>query len=261
VPQVLANGIRAAYNVAGEGPDVVLVHGWMASKRYWQEASRKLPGFRVWALDLYGFGDSEKPANGYTLEGYAAFLEGYLDTVGIRKAAIIGHSMGGAVVAWTAIRSPERFWALGLVDAALTGITGPPPAWTTEPVMRMFMRIADTSRGFGRLTIKGMFGVSEPESRIMLEEAQKADVYSAAASGSMMSKATDWGGLGKLKVPALVVYGEDDFLVARGMDREIESLLRVKVDYLEDCGHLPMLEQPKAFYDTLAAFLEEHKPK
>lgn len=259
--QVLVNGIRTAYDMAGDGPDVVLVHGWMASKRYWQEASRRLPGFRVWALDLYGFGDSEKPANGYTLDGYAVFLEGFLDTIGIKKAAIIGHSMGGAVVAWTAVRSPERFWALGLVDAALAGIAGPPPAWSTEPVMRMFMRIADTSRGFGRMTIKGMFGVNEPESRIILEEAQKADVRSAAASGNMMSKPTDWSSLGKLKVPALVVYGEDDFLVARGMDREIESLLRVKTNYLADCGHLPMLEQPKAFYDTLGAFLEKHRLK
>jgi len=261
VLQVLANGIRTAYDVAGDGPDVVLVHGWMASKRYWQEASRKLPGFRVWTPDLYGFGDTEKPGNGYTLDGYAKFLEGFLDAVGVKKAAIIGHSMGGAVVAWTAIRSPQRFWALGLIDAALAGITGPPPAWSAEPVMRLFMRIADTSRGFGRMTIKGMFGVREPESRIILEEAQKADVRAAAASGTMMSKPTDWGPLGGLKVPALVVYGENDFLVARGMDKEIESLLKVEADYLEDCGHLPMLEQPKTFYHTLAAFLDEHKPK
>lgn len=127
--------------------------------------------------------------------------------------------------------------------------------------MRLFMRIADTSRGFGRMTIKGMFGVREPESRTILEEAQKADVRAAAASGSMMSKPTDWGPLGRLKVPALVVYGDDDFLVARGMDKEIESLLKVKADYIEDCGHLPMLEQPRALYRTLAAFLEEHEPK
>ncbi len=258
---VLVNGLRAAYEVKGEGPDVLLIHGWMASKRYWHEANQRIPEFRIWALDLYGFGDSEKPAEGYTLYGYSKFVKGFLDAVGVKKAAIVGHSMGGAVAAFTAISAPQRFWALGLVDAALAGITRTPPPWSAEPVMRMFMRLADTSRSLGQMTITGMFGVGGPEGRIILEEARKADVRAASLCGEMMSRPTDWSGLRGLKVPAIMVYGADDFLVDRGMDGEIGSLMpRIASSYIEDCGHLPMLEKPDEFYGIVDSFLEESRP-
>ena len=261
VKNVVVNGLRAAYEVGGEGPDVLLIHGWMASKRYWSEAGRRIPKFRIWALDLYGFGDSEKPAKGYTLDGYSNFAKGFLDAVGVKKAAIVGHSMGGAVAAFTAISAPQRFWALGLVDAALAGITRTPPPWSAEPVMRMFMRLADTSKSLGQMTITGMFGVGGPEGRIILEEARKADVRAASLCGEMMSKPTDWSGLRGLKAPAVMVYGADDFLVNRGMDGEIGSLLpKISTRYIEDCGHLPMLEKPGEFYRILNSFLEESKP-
>ncbi len=262
VPEVVANSLRASYEVAGKGPDVLLIHGWMASKRYWHEAGRRLPGFRIRALDLYGYGDSEKPATGYTLDGYAKFVTDFLDKAGIKKTAIIGHSMGGAVAAWTAISAPERFWALGLVDAALAGIARTSPPWSAEPLMRMFMRLADTSRNLGKMTIAGMFGVKAPESDIILEEARKGDVRAASLCGDMMSRPTDWNGLRVLESPALVVYGKDDFLVARGMDEEIESLLpKAELLYLEQCGHLPMLEKPGDFYSILRTFLEKNRPR
>jgi pimeloyl-ACP methyl ester carboxylesterase len=259
VKNVLVNGLRAAYEVSGEGPDVLLIHGWMASKRYWSEASQRIPKFRIWVIDLYGFGDSEKPAKGYTLSGYSNFVKGFLDAVGVKKAAIVGHSMGGAVAAFTVLSAPQRFWALGLVNAALAGITRTPPPWSAEPVMRMFMRLADTSRSLGQMTITGMFGVGGPEGRIILEEARKADVRAASLCGEMMSKPTDWRGLSELNIPAMMVYGEDDFLVNRGMDDEIKSLLpSAKAYYIESCGHLPMLEAPDRFYRILQVFLEHN---
>ncbi len=262
VPEVIANGLRASYEVAGKGPDVLLIHGWMASKRYWHEAGKRLPGFRIWALDLYGYGDSEKPATGYTLDGYAKFVTDFLDKAGIKKTAIIGHSMGGAVAAWTAISAPKKFRALGLVDAALAGITRTPPPWSAEPLMRMFMRLTDTSRSLGRMTIAGMFGVKAPESDIILEEVRKGDVRAASLCGDMMSRQTDWRGLSKLKLPAMAVFGGNDFLVNRGMDKDIKSLMPgAEMWYIEDCGHIPMLERPDEFYTVLKTFLERHRTR
>ncbi len=79
VKQVVVNRLRAAYDVEGEGPDVLLIHGWMASRRYWHEAGKRLPGFRTWALDLYGFGDSEKPAAGFGLDSYRLAVEALIE--------------------------------------------------------------------------------------------------------------------------------------------------------------------------------------
>lgn len=252
----MANGIRAAYDVAGKGPDVLMVHGWMASKRYWHEAPKRIPGFRFWAVDLYGFGESEKPANGYDLDSFASFVTAFLDAVKVRKCTIVGHSMGGAIAAWAVMSQPRRFRALCLVDAALAGVVRPPLVWASEPAMRMFMRLADTSRSLGHLTITSMFGVRAPESHVILDDARRADILAASLCGEMMSRPTDWSGLKGVEIPAMMVYGEDDFLVRRGMDRVIESLLPgAEARYIEECGHLPMLEKPEEFYGTLKEFL------
>ncbi len=254
--QVLAGKLRAAYEVDGKGPDVLLIHGWMASKRYWHEAAERLPGHRVWALDLFGFGDSEKPNKGYDLDGYARFVLDFLDAVGVRKCAIVGHSMGGSVAAWTAIAHPQKFWAMCLVDPGLAGIATAPSKWASEPMIGFMLRLAGASTGFGQMTVKSMFGVKDPDSAIILEEARKADVRGAASCGDMMSSQTDWRGLSKLKLPAMVVFGENDFLADRGMDEDIESLMpRAEMRYIEDCGHIPMLERPDEFYSILRAFL------
>ncbi len=255
--QTLVGKIRAAYDVAGDGPDVLLVHGWMASRRYWHRAPASLEGFRLWMLDLYGYGDSEKPMTGYTLDEYADFILDFLDIVKVKKVAIVGHSMGGSIAAWTVLKRPNSFTAICLVDAALSGRVTTPPKWYAEPIMRSFMRLADTSVNLGRMTVKSIFGVGDPESKMMLEEARKSDIRAATMCGDMMSTPTDWNGLRELRIPALTVYGTEDFLMTRGTPEDVISLLYdPEPHYIEDCGHLPMLEKPEEFYRILLSFLE-----
>jgi len=234
----------------------LLIHGWMASKRYWHEAVDRLPGHRIWSLDLFGFGDSEKPVNGYDLDSYARFVLEFLDETDVKNCAIVGHSMGGSVAARTCIASPERFRALCLVDPALAGIATAPSRWATEPMIGFMLRLAGASIGFGQMTVKSMFGLGDSESMMIIEEAEKADVRGAASCGDMMSRKTDWGGLSELNLPALILFGENDFLVDRGMDEDIKSLMpKAELRHIKDCGHMPMLEKPDEFYDILWRFL------
>jgi len=123
------------------------------------------------------------------------------------------------------------------------------------------MQMADTSRKIGSITIKSIFGVREFESDIILEEARKADIRAAMLCGDMMSKPINWQGLGNLAMPIQVIYGETDFLLNRGIDKEIKSIIPKAIfNYIPSCGHLPMLENPSLFYKTLYAFLNENKP-
>lgn len=97
------------FEALGRGRPVILLHGWLGSWRYWVPAMRQLAGkYRTYALDLWGFGDSARDADRYTFDAQVALLEAFIDRMGIKKAALIGHDLGGAVVTRYAVAHADR---------------------------------------------------------------------------------------------------------------------------------------------------------
>src|SRR5689334_12635198 len=89
-----------SYRVSGSGPDVLLIHGFVSSGRMWEALICELaPHYRLWALDLIGFGDSRHSdlTRVLTVHDQAEFIAAFCAAVGIRPYAVIGHSMGGAI--------------------------------------------------------------------------------------------------------------------------------------------------------------------
>lgn len=108
------------YEVLGRGRPVILVHGLLGSWRYWVPTMQQLQlKYRVYALDLYGFGDSAKNPNKYSLEHQLALLEDFMQQLGLPKAALIGHGLGAVVVTEFARRYPDRVPRLLVVSAPL----------------------------------------------------------------------------------------------------------------------------------------------
>ena len=117
---ITAGGDLIHYEVLGRGRPVVLVHGWIGSWRYWVPTMQHLQThYRLYALDLYGYGDSAKNPAKYTLEHQVALLEDFMQDLGIAKAALIGHGLGAMVCAEYARRYPDRVPRLILVGAPL----------------------------------------------------------------------------------------------------------------------------------------------
>ncbi len=117
------NGLSVHYRVEGHGPDVVLIHGWGSSRRMWRYFSAALaPAFRCWSLDLPGFGDSDKPSAGwYSIPNYTATVQHFLELMGLRRADVIGHSMGGLIALDFAATQPERVRRLVAINPVVTG--------------------------------------------------------------------------------------------------------------------------------------------
>src|SRR5829696_7802544 len=107
-----------AYQVAGSGPPVVLVHGLSGSSRWWRRNIGALtPHRRVYVVDLIGFGAS-RARHPFALAEAAGYLAQLLDQLELARVSLVGHSMGGLIAAELAADAPERVDRLVLVDPA-----------------------------------------------------------------------------------------------------------------------------------------------
>jgi len=101
--QVELHGHRVIYRVAGSGPPVVLIHGMVNSSRHWESVALRLADdYTVIAPDLIGHGDSATPRGDYSLGAHAAGIRDLLAAIGVDRATIVGHSLGGGVDSDTA---------------------------------------------------------------------------------------------------------------------------------------------------------------
>jgi pimeloyl-ACP methyl ester carboxylesterase len=125
MPKVaLSDGLRIHYQQAGEGPDLVLVHGLTGNLAVWHLKIVPLlwDHFRVLSFDLRGHGYSDMPPTGYTADDMAGDLLGLLDALGIDRASIVGHSFGADIALYVAARHPERVDAIVAIEGALPAL-------------------------------------------------------------------------------------------------------------------------------------------
>jgi pimeloyl-ACP methyl ester carboxylesterase len=117
------DGFQVHCDVRGQGPDVLFIHGWVASRRMWAHLTAGLAdSFRCWAIDLPGCGDSDKPPDvWYTIPNFTASLRGFMRAAGINRARLVGHSMGGAIVLDFAAEHPELVERLVAVNPVVSG--------------------------------------------------------------------------------------------------------------------------------------------
>ncbi|MGQ9908584.1 MAG: alpha/beta hydrolase [Candidatus Flexifilum sp.] len=114
------NGELVHYEVLGRGRPVILLHTWLGSWRYWTPTMQQLQAtYRLYALDLFGFGDSAKNPVHYSLEHQIALLEDFMAQMALPKAAFIGHGLGALLAAEFARRHPDRVARLLAVSAPL----------------------------------------------------------------------------------------------------------------------------------------------
>ena len=120
--QVELHGHRVIYRVAGSGPPVVLIHGMVNSSRHWEAVALRLAeSFTVIAPDLIGHGDSATPRGDYSLGAHAASIRDLLAVIGVDRATIVGHSLGGGVAMQFFYQFPQRTERMVLVSSGGLG--------------------------------------------------------------------------------------------------------------------------------------------
>ena len=93
---IILDGSMVHYEALGRGRPIIFLHGWVGSWRYWINAMQAAStSFRAYAIDLFGFGDTVRDPNSYSIEKQALLLDRFLNEMGIGKVALVGHDLGG----------------------------------------------------------------------------------------------------------------------------------------------------------------------
>lgn len=254
--------MRLAYDDAGSGHCVVLIHGHPFDRTLWEPQVAALSdSFRVLVPDLRGFGRSPVTPGSVTMRELAADIEELLDGLGIQSAAAVGLSMGGLVTMELAAARPERYWAIGLVA---TTVEPPTPQ---DRVTRRERADAVERDGMGVLVDymhSGVYGPACPPAIRARVDAMMAAISPAGAAAALRGRAErpDYRPLlARLGIPALVCGGSADPWSDNAVIAQIAACLkRPEVVVIDGVGHLPNLEAERGFNEALRAFLLSHAP-
>jgi len=250
-----AGPYRLHYLEAGSGPPLVLVHGLASSAT--QDWGRLVPPlarrFHVYAPDLPGFGESERPAEAdYSIPMQVAAVRAFMEAKGVLRARVAGISMGGWIVSRLAGEHPERVERLVVVDAA-----GMRPERPDIPAEVLLPR---DEEGVRRLVAAVRHNAPVPPSfvaRDILAQRLREERIVRRTLESFR-EGRDWlnGTLGRADMPVLVVWGKQDALipVAYGVALKAE-FPRAELVVLDGCGHVPMADCPEAFDRAVIPFL------
>jgi pimeloyl-ACP methyl ester carboxylesterase len=276
--QIELHGRRVVYRVAGSGPPIVLIHGMLNSSSHWQSVASSLAGdYTVIAPDLIGHGDSAAPRGDYSLGAHAASIRDLLAAVGIDRATVVGHSLGGGVAMQFFYQFPQRVERLVLISsgglghevspmlrtAALPGVSALLSA-TIHPRLLSAVRQAGrrlSERGVG--TGVYLQAIARALSPLENRDARAAFLHTLRAvidvQGQRVS-ATDRLYLLE-SMPTLIVWGERDHTIplqhGRAAHRAIpHSRLRT----LPGAAHFPHLEDPDGLSALLREFIAETEP-
>ena len=255
---------------AGEGAPLICLHGLGGTKASFLTTISALApaGVRVIAIDLPGFGDSDKPHSApFDAPWYGKVVVELLDELGLERASFAGNSMGGRIALELGMTHRERVDRLVLLAPSLAwlkerswkwllqmplprlGYLQPTPRWMVEPIVRRLVPGADdgwTAAGVdeflrGYCTPAGRFAFYECARNIYLEEPYGSEGF--------------WTRMKKLEPEALFVWGRKDSLVPFEFMRHVERRLP-QARHLElECGHVPQLEKPGATHDAVRDFL------
>jgi pimeloyl-ACP methyl ester carboxylesterase len=248
------------YETSGRGRPVVLLHGWLESWLPWMGTMEALGrSHKAYALDFWGFGESGKQEGSFTVGDYIEMVDQFMECLGIEKALIIGHSMGGTVSLGVALEHPERVQKVAVVGSPVVG-----------DGLALFLRLAARRvlaslayRVPGALPLgvrlfspflardwKTWYEMFERDlSRTTLESFH----YSIASLRDTDLRPRLW----EIQVPVLGVFGRVDRIVDPKQGEVLaQGVSMAKIHYFEHSGHFPMLDEPERFYQTLCEFLD-----
>ena len=276
--EIALHGRRAIYRVAGSGPPVVLIHGMLNSSSHWQSVARRLATqHTVVAPDLIGHGDSAAPRGDYSLGAHAAAIRDLLTAIGIERATIVGHSLGGGVAMQFFYQFPQRVERLALVSSGGLGHEVGPMLRTaalpgTSALLSLTIHprlLAGIREAGGRMRARGMTSGAylEAIARALwpLQNAGAREAFLQTLRSVIDVRGQRVSASDRLylleSIPTLIVWGERDHTIPLKHGRAAHRAMpHSHFRTLPRAAHFPNLEDPAGLAAALLEFIDATDP-
>jgi pimeloyl-ACP methyl ester carboxylesterase len=242
---VVIDGGLIHYEAFGRGRPVLFLHGWLGSWRYWMTTMEAISDkYRTYALDLWGFGDSDKSKPRYEISDYVTLINNFSENMGIREAPIVGHSLGAMIALEYTARYPDRVKKVMAVSMPLT----------SDSISRKLIDFSSNS------VFSKMLWWRQLAHKEVQKEAQKTGegvVNVSVQSAAQIDLESRLQLIEQTESLVLAVYGEKDDMVDPAPLRELNgSWKNIRPIGLTESKHFPMLEEAAKFNRLLQDFLD-----
>jgi pimeloyl-ACP methyl ester carboxylesterase len=235
-----------------EYPPLVLIHGAGGMHLYWPPEIRRLPGYCVYALDLPGHGKSAICDGQQTIGDYARYLVQWLESIHLRRAVVVGHSMGCAIALALAIHHPE--YVVGLV------LIGGGARLRVHPDLLNYAADATTFHKAAELLVSCSFSQKAAPRLVELASRRILEVRQSVLCGDLQAcnHFDVMHLLDTIQQSTLVICGIDDQMTPLRYSQYLSSSIpNARLKVIPDAGHMVMLEQPRLVSDSMLSFLND----
>lgn len=248
---VTVSGLSLYFIAAGAGMPVLYVHGNTGSSRWWSRVM-DIPGCRTVALDMPNFGASSPMEGEPDIHSYAKVVAGFMDLMGMQKAVVVGHSLGGTVVQSLALQRPDLVQAMVLVDS------GAPSGLVTPKDRHPVIELMRANRAVLEQALRAVVPTLKDESffQELVDDATKMAPHAWIGNAEALSRFDIRGRTAEFTGPVLVIRGTLDPIITDSMAADTAAAYAHSIlEVLEGVGHSVIVEQPERFKEMLSRFV------
>ena len=272
MPFLKTSELNMHYETGGNGKEVLLLlHGNFASWRWWQPLLRNTPrGYRVYAPDMRGCGDTDRPEEGYTIAQHADDLDQLIGALRLKRLHLVGHSLGGCVALDYALNNPRRIKTLTLVapapaeGASVVQASSNGYDMSCSSTMRSAFRLSERLGTYRRAMEKALSRLMAPDRigcdfEALVDDAVRMSLDAAVGHIETLNCWDVRNLIGELNLPVLIIGGRNDHLISpEALEKAAEKFPNGRLIMWPGMGHSPQLEQPARFNKILINFIRRH---
>jgi pimeloyl-ACP methyl ester carboxylesterase len=249
------------YEVYGRGRPVILLHGWLESWGLWQETMDFLgDSYRTYAIDFWGFGESDKRRESFTVPDFVTLVNDFMEQLGIKHAPLVGHSMGGTVSLSVAINHPQRVSKVVVIGSPIEGssLSVLLKLASIRTIASIVYRMMDALKIGIRIAAPIITRESQWPAMIH-RDLNQVTMESFLLSISSLRQTNLTHQLAPIYQPVMGMYGDRDVIVNPNQWSLLDNYIqRVRIERFRRAGHFIMLDEPHQFKSILKDYLDSY---